>query len=67
MPLSDYQVRRDKFRYEEPGGIGFDFPCCVCVHRRGQDTDEPCRTCDHNAGAVPMEEADKRNEYADVR
>ena len=55
MGLTDYAVQRDKFQAEEVTN-GFDFPCGACIHRRGTDTDEPCRTCDHNMRSVPDDE-----------
>ncbi|ACX94948.1 hypothetical protein Hneap_0083 [Halothiobacillus neapolitanus c2] len=55
MGLIDHMVQRDKFQSEELTN-GFDFPCCVCIHRHGTDKDEPCRTCDHNMGSVPDDE-----------
>lgn len=56
MSLQDYAVKRDKFEYDDSSV--FDFPCTVCKSKTKQDTDEPCRTCDHNANAV--KEARKR-------
>ena len=41
---------RDKFDADECGTMVF--PCCVCKHGKNRDTDEPCRTCDHNVNAV---------------
>ena len=54
MSLRDYVVVRDKFKLHENGTVGLElsFPCCCCQHRNMRDTDEPCRTCDHNANAV---------------
>lgn len=52
MGLATYSVTRDNFE-ADGGDQGFSFPCCVCVHRHGSDQAEPCRTCDHNANAVP--------------
>ena len=51
MSLLDYVVRRDHFQAEEYGH-GFNFPCCVCVHRHGAHTDEPCDRCDYNDTAT---------------
>ena len=58
MSLRNYDVRRDKFEPDVRGSFGF--PCFACKHRYGKDTDEPCRTCDHNAGAVKDEEEIER-------
>jgi hypothetical protein len=43
-------VARDHFEPEETGH--FSVPCCWCVHRHNTDSEEPCRTCDHNGNAV---------------
>lgn len=52
MALIDFSVGdRDNFEVEGHDS-GFCFQCCVCVHRHGLDSEEPCRTCDHNANAV---------------
>lgn len=51
MSLRDYTVRRDKFELNDFGPLSF--PCSCCVHAGGEDSDEPCRTCDHNARSVP--------------
>jgi hypothetical protein len=50
MSLRDYDVNRDKFEADEWGTMVF--PCCACKHGKKRDTDEPCRTCDHNVNAV---------------
>lgn len=50
MSLRKYDVLRDNFEWDEADA--FSFPCCVCEHKRTRDTEEPCRTCDHNANAV---------------
>lgn len=56
MALKDYGVARDKFEIPEHGLVGIDeqlcFPCCCCVHHYKTDSEEPCRTCDHNSNAV---------------
>jgi hypothetical protein len=54
MSLEDYVVTRDKFQLHDKGTVGLElsFPCCHCQHRNMRDTDEPCRTCDHNVNAV---------------
>jgi hypothetical protein len=54
MSLKDYAVNRDKFERlgNGSGSLTLDFPCCVCFHRFRKDTEEPCRTCDHNCNAV---------------
>lgn len=53
MSLEAYIAHRDHFELDEPsGGFALAFPCCCCQHRNKTDADEPCRTCDHNAGAV---------------
>ena len=43
-------VAGDHFEPEEHN-IAFGIPCCWCKHRFGSDTQDPCRTCDHNANA----------------
>lgn len=43
-------VARDKFEPDEEGHMAI--PCCWCKHRHGSDTQEPCRTCDHNCNAI---------------
>jgi len=45
-------VPRDKFEPDDANN-SFSAPCCWCKHRHGGDTDEPCRTCDHNGNAEP--------------
>lgn len=53
MSLKDYEVKNDHF--EEPADsseFDFYFPCCVCRHRHGKETDEPCNSCGHNMNAV---------------
>jgi hypothetical protein len=52
MALIDYTMNRDKFELEVEYVNGFDFPCGLCKHRHGADSDEPCRTCDYNVSAV---------------
>ena len=57
MPLTDYTVPNDHFEpYLDGCVVAFAFPCCLCAHRQRRDTDEPCRTCGHNATAVDPEE-----------
>lgn len=52
MGLEDYKVRRDKFELDSAERY-FCFPCFCCKWKwKNNDTDEPCRTCDYNAGAV---------------
>jgi hypothetical protein len=53
MPLSDYVVRRDHFRFRESIRHGLSFPCVVCDHRNTLSTQFPCNVCDHNANAQP--------------
>lgn len=55
MGLEAFVVQRDKFKLDESAEVHLAFPCCVCAHRHGTDRDEPCRTCDHNLGAVQEE------------
>jgi hypothetical protein len=56
MSLQDYQVARDHFRADDMAGVrSFAFPCSACVHRGLRDTQQPCRTCDHNVNAVSDE------------
>ena len=56
MPLSDYTVPNDKFSLDsKPFGVALDFPCSECQNRHGPDSREPCRSCGHNANAVPPE------------
>lgn len=58
MALRDYGVNRDKFEIPETGIVGIDdrmaFPCCCCMHHDKSDSVEPCRTCDHNTNAAPI-------------
>lgn len=49
--LKDYVVFRDHFDPDTDSTMAF--PCCSCTHRHGLDTEDPCRTCDHNGNAVP--------------
>jgi len=51
MSLMDYVGIGDNFEAEEPSS-GLSFPCCVCVHRNGLDTNEPCLTCCYNDNCV---------------
>lgn len=51
MGLKDYEVKRDKFENDDT--MHFSFPCACCFHRHRRDSEEPCRTCDHNANAEP--------------
>ncbi len=51
MTLRNHLVRRDAFAPAERGGLAF--PCNVCLHNQKTDSEEPCRTCDHNANAQP--------------
>jgi len=51
MGLQDYVMHRDKFEFKNSTGNTFDFPCCVCKNNRKDDSEEPCRTCDHNVNA----------------
>jgi len=46
MSLRDYLVPSDSFKWDEKDV--FYFPCCVCIYKTKKQTDEPCRTCDHN-------------------
>ena len=57
MSLQDYKVNRDKFLIDLTGsvGLGLSFPCVCCTHRKMKDSQEPCRTCDHNCNAVKDE------------
>lgn len=56
MGLEAHIAHRDHFELDEPsGGYALAFPCCCCQHRHRTDAEEPCRTCDHNANAVPKE------------
>jgi hypothetical protein len=54
MSLKDYAVNRDKFQLRKDGrhALSLDFPCCHCSYCFKVETDEPCRTCDHNSNAV---------------
>jgi DnaJ-class molecular chaperone len=54
MSLKDYAVNRDKFELRKDGrhALSLDFPCCHCSYCFKAETDEPCRTCDHNVNAV---------------
>jgi hypothetical protein len=51
MSLSDYIVRRDHFQPKQ--GRDFCFPCFACAFVDAPTNAEPCRSCDHNASAVP--------------
>jgi hypothetical protein len=51
MGLQDYVMQRDKFEFKNSTGNTFDFPCCVCANNRKDESEEPCRTCDHNVNA----------------
>ena len=53
MSLADYAVRRDKFKLGKGCDPGLAWPCAMCDWRYGDCNAEPCRTCDHNAFAVP--------------
>ncbi|TJY57398.1 hypothetical protein E4T66_18500 [Sinimarinibacterium sp. CAU 1509] len=53
MSLEQYRVARDHFEVDEASAAQLAFPCNVCRHRHGSDRAEPCRSCDHNANAVP--------------
>jgi hypothetical protein len=57
MSLKDYAVNRDKFQLRKDGShaLSLDFPCCHCSYCFKAETDEPCRTCDHNSNAVPSD------------
>lgn len=46
MPLSSFEVNRDRF--EDRADKVISFPCCCCVHESKNQTDDPCRVCDHN-------------------
>jgi hypothetical protein len=55
MSLQDYAVNRDKFLLRRDGptcALSLDFPCCHCFYYFKVESDEPCRTCDHNSNAV---------------
>jgi hypothetical protein len=60
VSLRDFVVERDRFEPVEGGALAF--PCCICKHRVRKATEEPCRRCDHNCGAV--EDAPQRREEA---
>lgn len=49
MPLIDYVVEHDKFKFDDRE-FHFSFPCCSCEYRTGNDYDEPCISCQHNLG-----------------
>ena len=49
MGINEYFVARDSFELDDASTGLLSFPCCVCSKRDRKDTDEPCRTCDHNA------------------
>ena len=54
MSLKDYEVSRDKFELDSDStDRDLAFPCNMCAYRVNKDSEEPCRTCDHNANAVP--------------
>ena len=57
MPLSDYVVQRDKFELDRYiVNNQMHFPCNQCIHNNKKHDVEPCRTCDHNIGAVPEDD-----------
>ena len=59
MPLSDYEVTRDKFELDHDRDafkIGLGFPCNQCVNNYMDDSEDPCRACDHNINAVPEDD-----------
>jgi hypothetical protein len=51
MSLKDHEVPRDKFEPDDSVN-GLSFPCNCCAYRNLSDSDEPCRTCDHNLNSV---------------
>lgn len=58
MALLDYVEVSDKFRLDlkEDKAHAFAFPCNMCVHRVGADTDEPCNSCGHNLNAENLDD-----------
>jgi len=53
MSLQIYGVKRDNFFLDVKEILnGLDFPCCCCQFRTCKDSEDPCRTCDHNVNAV---------------
>lgn len=53
MTQDDYKIVRDKFEFDI--SLPWVYLCRACKHRRLSGYDEPCRTCDYNAIAVPDE------------
>ena len=56
--IRDFEVCRDHF--EEMRGQVYCFPCYACRHVDGGPNEEPCRSCDHNAGAESFETTHER-------
>ena len=52
MAINSFTVARDNFALDQ-NLPGLAFPCNCCAHRNGNDSDAPCRTCDHNLNAMP--------------
>ena len=50
MSLDAYKTDNDWFEYDESNS-DLSFPCCVCLFKNGSQTDQPCRTCGHNANS----------------
>ena len=51
-------VRRDRFEPDETNS--FSFPCSCCVNRFILDSEEPCRSCDHNVNAAEPQPKEKK-------
>jgi len=51
LPSTLDEGEPDHFEFDEKRDLCFPF--AICAHRHGLDTAEPCRTCAHNANAIP--------------
>lgn len=49
--LGSYRVPNDKFQVKPISMLALDFPCCVCRHGSGRDSEPPCNQCGHNLNA----------------
>lgn len=58
MSIIDHVVSNDNFEVQE-AGLGFAFPCNVCVHNVKADDEEPCVSCGHNMNNINNEDQDR--------
>ncbi len=49
--ILNYVVANDNFVSDDVGV--FSFPCCACLYRHENVSDEPCNTCGHNVNSEP--------------